>query len=58
MENCKHSISVKQEGNMLITICTKCGQILDTKTINENKSTTNTNCNGGCQSKGGIILHD
>lgn len=54
--NCKHETAVKVENGYVITYCTKCGKILDTKPVSGSKNEHYIQSN--YPDNGGQILHD
>ena len=54
---CEHKVETKVENGVIITYCSKCGQILDTKQSYEAPRFTCENNFGGFTDNGGQILH-
>lgn len=55
---CEHQVNTKVENGMVITYCTKCGAILDTKVCSAPSVTCGSWNEGGLKDNGGQILHD
>lgn len=59
---CEHEVVTKIESGMIVTVCKKCGKILDSRPIapqpNRNDAVRIHWNEGGIKDNGGQILHD